>query len=78
MKLGRVEIGARSTIGSGSIVLYDTSVGAEAMVGDLSIVMKGEVVPPGTSWEGSPARPAAVQSGGGGAVAGAAGQTDVA
>src|SRR5208283_2206378 len=40
MKLGRVEIGALSTIGSGSIILYDASVGVEAMVGDLSIVMK--------------------------------------
>ena len=79
MKLGRVEIGARSTVGSGSIILYDASVGAEAMVGDLSIVMKGEVVPPGTSWEGSPARPAALRSGGdANVVARAAGQTGVA
>jgi carbonic anhydrase/acetyltransferase-like protein (isoleucine patch superfamily) len=60
MKLGPVAIGARSTIGSGSIVLYGASVGADAKVGDLSIIMKGEVVPCRTSWEGSPARPAAV------------------
>jgi carbonic anhydrase/acetyltransferase-like protein (isoleucine patch superfamily) len=59
MKVGPVEIGARSAIGAGSIVLYGASVGAEAKVGDLSIIMKGEVVPCRTSWEGSPARPAA-------------------
>jgi non-ribosomal peptide synthetase-like protein len=64
MKLGPVAIGARSAIGSGSIVLYDASVGAEAKVGDLSIIMKGEAVPCRTSWEGSPARPACDHIGG--------------
>ena len=56
MKGGPVTIGARATIGSIAIVLYDASVGEDASLGDLSVVMKGETLPPGTSWEGSPAR----------------------
>jgi hypothetical protein len=31
-------------------------VGADAQLGDLSVVMKGETLPDGTNWEGSPAR----------------------
>ncbi len=56
MKVGPVTIGARATIGSIAIVLYDASVGEDASLGDLSVVMKGETLPPGTAWEGSPAR----------------------
>jgi len=63
MKLGPVRIGARSTIGAASIVLYDAAVGDDAMLGELSILMKGEVIPAGTSWEGSPAWPAAAPAG---------------
>ena len=43
-------------IGSLAIVLYDAEVGADAQLGDLSVVMKGETLPGGTNWEGSPAR----------------------
>jgi non-ribosomal peptide synthetase-like protein len=70
MKVGPVAIGARTTIGSGSIVLYDASVSDEARVGDLSIIMKGEVLPSRTSWEGSPAGPASVHRTGAIAVLG--------
>lgn len=56
MKVSGVKIGDRATIGSLAIVLYDAEVGADAQLGDLSVVMKGEALPPGTSWEGSPAR----------------------
>jgi hypothetical protein len=31
----------------------------DAQLGDLSVLMKGETLPTGTSWEGSPAKPAA-------------------
>ena len=56
MKVGTIRIGDRATIGSLAIVLYDAEVGADAQLGDLSVVMKGETLPGGTSWEGSPAR----------------------
>jgi non-ribosomal peptide synthetase-like protein len=57
MKVAKVNIGARSSIGAKSIVLYDTEVGEDVDVEALSLVMKGERLPPGTSWTGSPVRP---------------------
>ena len=56
MKVGAIRVGDRATIGSLAIVLYDAEVGADAQLGDLSVVMKGESLPDGTNWEGSPAR----------------------
>ena len=58
MKVAPLEIGDRATVGSLAIVLYDSVIEADAMLGDLSVLMKGETLPAGTSWEGSPARPA--------------------
>lgn len=58
MKVGPVTIGARATVGSLAIVLYDSEVGESAELGDLSVLMKGETLAAGTAWEGSPARPA--------------------
>ena len=57
MKTGSVRIGARTTIGARSIVLYHTDVGDDATIDPLSLVMKGEVLAPGTRWAGSPVRP---------------------
>ncbi|MCB8828360.1 hypothetical protein LJD47_25450, partial [Escherichia coli] len=56
MKVSGVSVRDRATIGSYAIVLYDAEIGADAQLGDLSVVMKGETLPPGTSWEGSHAR----------------------
>jgi len=56
MKVGAITVGDRATIGSLAIVLYDAEIGADAQLGDLSVVMKGETLPDGTNWEGSPAR----------------------
>lgn len=56
MKVSGVKVGDRATIGSYAVVLYDAEIGDDAQIGDLSVVMKGEVLPAGTSWEGSPAR----------------------
>ena len=56
MKVSGIDVGDRATIGSYAIVLYDAEIGADATLGDLSVVMKGESLPVGTSWEGSPAR----------------------
>ena len=56
MKIGRIEIGSRVTLGTRSTVLYDTQLGERVMLGPLSLVMKGESLPAGTGWTGSPAR----------------------
>jgi non-ribosomal peptide synthetase-like protein len=56
MKVSGVVVRDRATIGSLAIVLYDAEIGADAQLGDLSVVMKGEALPDGTSWEGSPAK----------------------
>ena len=58
MKVSAVEIGDRAVVGSMAIALYDSVVEADAQLGDLSVLMKGERLPAGTSWEGSPAQPA--------------------
>ena len=60
MKMSRIHIGARCCVGAGSLVLYDTQMEAGAWLGDLSLLMKNEVLPAETRWEGSPARPAIV------------------
>lgn len=57
MKVSSVTVGDRAVIGSYAIVLYDAEIGDDAQLGDLSVVMKGETLPTGTSWEGSPAQP---------------------
>ncbi len=55
MKIGQVEIGARVTVGVRSTILYDTQVGDDVRLGPLTLVAKGERLPAGTRWEGSPA-----------------------
>jgi non-ribosomal peptide synthetase-like protein len=57
MKVGHVKIGARSTIGAGTIVLYDSEIGDNTHIEALSLVMKGERLAPATNWAGSPVRP---------------------
>jgi non-ribosomal peptide synthetase-like protein len=56
MKMSHIVIGPRCTVGSGALVLYDTKIEEGAALGDLSLLMKGEVLPAGTRWEGVPAR----------------------
>lgn len=59
MKVSGLHVGPRATVGSLAIVLYDSVIEDDAQLGDLSVLMKGETLPTGTSWEGSPAKPAA-------------------
>jgi non-ribosomal peptide synthetase-like protein len=59
MKIGHVSIGARVTVGARSIILYDTHVGDGARLGPLTLVAKGERLPPNTAWDGAPAAPRA-------------------
>ena len=58
MKMSAIDIGPHCKVGAGSLVLYDTQIQQGATLGDLSLLMKGETLPAGTSWEGIPARPA--------------------
>lgn len=57
MKIGAVKIGARSSIGAGTIILYDSEVGDDTRIESLSLVMKGERLAPATDWTGSPVKP---------------------
>ena len=57
MKIDHVSIGSRVTLGPRSAVLYGASVGNDAQLGALTLVMKGEFIPPGSSWKGCPAAP---------------------
>lgn len=57
MKMSTVDIGDRCSIGGLSLVLYDTRMEADSKLNSLSLLMKGETLPAGTSWEGIPARP---------------------
>ncbi len=55
MKIDHVRIGERVTIGPRSNVLYGAQVGDDVSLGPLTLVMKGEALPPGTAWRGVPA-----------------------
>jgi non-ribosomal peptide synthetase-like protein len=56
MKMSTVRIGPRCSVGSQAVVLYDTEMREGSSLDSLSLLMKGEVLPPWTRWEGSPAR----------------------
>ncbi|MCX6926420.1 MAG: AMP-binding protein [Verrucomicrobia bacterium] len=57
MKIGQVNIGAQVTVGPRTSILYDTQVGDRVYLGPLTLVAKGERLPAGTRWEGTPASP---------------------
>jgi non-ribosomal peptide synthetase-like protein len=57
MKIGPVKIGARSCVGAGTIILYDSEIGDDTKIEALSLVMKGERLAPATDWTGSPVKP---------------------
>jgi non-ribosomal peptide synthetase-like protein len=57
MKMSEIHIADRCSVGALSLVLYDTTMESGSSLGDLSLLMKNELLPSGTSWEGIPARP---------------------
>ena len=57
MSMHGVTFGPGATLGPHSIVLPAAAVGADATVGPVSLVMRGETVPPGTRWAGNPIAP---------------------
>lgn len=54
MKIGRIEIEDGACMKTYSHALPNSSVGVKGMLGSLSLLMKGEAVPSGEKWEGSP------------------------
>ena len=54
LKASGLRIGADCEIGAHSIVLYDARMQDRAKLGSLSLLMKGEALPPGKVWTGSP------------------------
>ncbi|HYA80211.1 MAG TPA: Pls/PosA family non-ribosomal peptide synthetase [Methylocystis sp.] len=61
MKVGRIRLGDGVCVGAGSTVLYDTHIGDFARLGPLTVVMKGESLPPNSEWVGAPAEPASAR-----------------
>lgn len=54
MKSSNLSVGDGCTIGNMSVVLYDTVMAPGAVLGPLSLLMKGETMPPESRWHGSP------------------------
>jgi non-ribosomal peptide synthetase-like protein len=54
MRIGPTRLGPGSTLGPASALLPDTVLGAGVTVGGRSVVLRGEELPPGTRWHGSP------------------------
>ena len=57
MKIDHVRIGRYVTLSPRSAVLYSAEVGDNVRLGPLTLVMKGETIPPASRWHGSPAAP---------------------
>ncbi len=56
LKASKVKIGSDCHVGEKSVVLYDSHMEDGAKIDALSLVMKGETLPAGTSWIGIPAK----------------------
>ncbi|MGA2590501.1 MAG: Pls/PosA family non-ribosomal peptide synthetase [Bryobacteraceae bacterium] len=54
LKGSKLRVGAGCEIGTQSVVLYDTEMEEGARLGPLSLLMKGETLPAGSVWVGSP------------------------
>jgi carbonic anhydrase/acetyltransferase-like protein (isoleucine patch superfamily) len=55
LKIGHIRLGAYSTLGNNTVPLYLSDVGEHTFVAPASVIMKGEVLPSWTSWNGNPA-----------------------
>jgi len=54
MKSSTLKIEDGCTVGNMSVVLYDTLMERDAVLGPLSLLMKGETMPEGSRWHGIP------------------------
>lgn len=57
MKIGQVNVGNDVVVNARSIILYNANVNHHAVLGPLTLVMKGENIPAKSAWIGSPAVP---------------------
>lgn len=57
MSLDGVEVDAGGTVGPHSVVLPAARLGAGTVAGPTSLVMRGEVLPAGSRWQGNPVAP---------------------
>jgi len=57
MKADRLVIGEGATVGNMAVVLYDTEMGIGSYLAPLSVLMKGERLPPLSRWHGVPTQP---------------------
>ncbi|MFY9609745.1 MAG: amino acid adenylation domain-containing protein [Blastocatellia bacterium] len=57
LKIDRVRIRRRATVGSGAVLLYGAEIGVRTQVAPHSVVMKRESLLPGRSYSGVPTRP---------------------
>lgn len=57
MKCSNLYMGDKTSVGTMSVVLYDSEMQEGASLSGLSLLMKGENLPPWTCWEGITARP---------------------
>ena len=62
MKADAIAIGEKCSIGNMAVVLYDTSMQEGATLSPLSVLMKGDSLPPLTQWYGIPAEPVSPRS----------------
>ncbi|MEO6903481.1 MAG: Pls/PosA family non-ribosomal peptide synthetase [Bacteroidia bacterium] len=56
MKMSDLYIKKNASVGVMSVILYDSTMEENSAIGALSLVMKGETIPAGTVWAGSPAQ----------------------
>jgi non-ribosomal peptide synthetase-like protein len=54
MKSSHLIIGDRCSVGNMAVILYDTRMEADAVLGPLSLLMKGEIMPAQSRWHGIP------------------------
>jgi acetyltransferase-like isoleucine patch superfamily enzyme len=57
MAIDRVELGPGATLGPHCVALPAARIGESATVGPASLVMRGDVVPAHTRWQGNPIVP---------------------
>jgi non-ribosomal peptide synthetase-like protein len=57
MKSSYLRVGRGCSVGNMGVVLYDTEMQPGAVLGPLSLLMKGEALPPGSRWVGIPIQP---------------------
>jgi len=56
MKMSHLHISDRCSVGNMAVVLYETQMQRNSSLNSLSLLMKGEILPANTQWQGIPAR----------------------